>query len=65
MNTTQQIATAFLAVLMLGTIVMMPPRFTPQATYSASVLRQAGPIATSRRVVAEQPHEQVRDLSFN
>lgn len=53
MNRTQRFATGLIAVLMLGTIVLMPARFPSHATYSSSVLRQTGPIVAAAEVSAE------------
>jgi hypothetical protein len=63
MNARQQLATSVIAVLMLGTIMMMPARFG--TTYSASAIRQVGMVSVSPEVRAELPHEQVRDLTYN
>ena len=65
MNPTQQLATGLMAVLMIGTIVMMPASFNGGAAYRAAAIRQAGTVSARPVVHAELPHDQVRDLTYN
>ena len=64
MNARQQFATGLLAVLMLGTIVLMPAHFHGGATYSASAIPPVRMVSARPEVHAELPQEQVRDLSY-
>jgi hypothetical protein len=61
MNKTQQFATGLMAILMLGTIVLMPAQFHGKATYSSSVLRQTGPIVAAADAPAKRPQVPARD----
>jgi hypothetical protein len=65
MNARQQITTGLMALLMLGTIVLMPARFPSHATYSSSVVRQSGALISLSQVSPELPQDQVRDLTYN
>lgn len=61
MNAKQQLATALIAVLMLATILMMPPRFADSRHPAASLIRQAGSITPVPGPAAELPREPVRE----
>ena len=64
LNRKQQIATAFLAVLIVASVMMMPrtPVDAPRDNRSA---RAAGMIATAPTNASELAPEQVRDLTYN
>ena len=64
MSAKQQVATVFLAVLIVASVMSMPrtldvPRETPRAQQSKGTIAQA-PAATR-----ELSSEQVRDLTYN
>ena len=64
LNRTQQIATAFLAVLIVASVMLMPrtPVDAPRDNRSA---RAAGMIAAAPTNAAELAPEHVKDLTYN
>ena len=63
MNTKQQLVTGFLALVIVGSIAMMPVSAGDRRTH-------ASPPASAAHVMAslntqENPQEQVKDLSYN
>jgi hypothetical protein len=62
MNATQRVVTGFMAVLMLGALLMMPPQGPAKATAAetpATVIAAAAPQSPP-----ELPQDQVRDLTY-
>jgi hypothetical protein len=62
MNARQQWITGVMALLMLGTIVMMPQQMSGK---SGGVARQSGSIVQGAEIRAELPADQVRDFTYN
>ena len=62
MNARQQWVTGVMALLMLGTIFVMPRHMPGKA---GSVTRQSGAIVQGVEVRAELPADQVRDFTYN
>ena len=64
LNTKQQIATAFLAVLIVASVLVMPrtPLDSPRQSRPA---RSTGIIAAAPAPAAELAQEQVKDLTYN
>ena len=62
MNARQQWVTGVMAVLMLGTLLMMP---TQPPRKAEGVQRRAGPIVPGPAVRAELAPEQVRDFTYD
>jgi hypothetical protein len=62
MNARQQIVTAVMALLMLGTLLVMPGQPSPQGPPAT---KRAGWVTTPVQNRAELPAEQVRDLAYN
>jgi len=62
LNLRQQIATAFLAVLIVASVIAMPRSFEPQARTGT---RASGSVAAAPAVTAELSHDQVKDLTYN
>lgn len=62
MNARQQWVTAVMALLMLGTLLMMP---TQPPRKAEGVQRQAGLIVPGSAIRAELAPEQVRDFTYN
>jgi hypothetical protein len=60
----QQIATIFLAVLIVASVISMPRSFG-ESRESRPAPRSAGVIAAAPAVTKELSHEQVRDLTYN
>ena len=64
MSRKQQVATAFLAVLIVASVMSMPR--TVEAPRAKAVTRVAGAVATATPTVTiELSHEQVKDLTYN
>ena len=62
MNAKQQWVTGFMALLMLGTILVMPAQTAVETNESN---RAGGLIVQASEVGAELPQEQVRDLTYH
>ena len=62
MNAKQQWVTGFMALLMLGTILVMPAQTAVKTNESN---RAGGLIVQASEVGAELPQEQVRDLTYH
>lgn len=60
----QQITTAFLAVLIVASVLSMP-RSAAESRESRPAVRNSGVVATAPAVSKELSHEQVRDLTYN
>ena len=60
----QQIATVFLAVLIVASILVMPRSFEASRE-SRPAIRSAGIVAAAPAVSREISPEQVRDLTYN
>lgn len=63
MSTKQQIATGFLALMIVASVAFMPVNASVK-TPKASPARHSGMIGTPV-TVAELPQDQVRDLTYN
>jgi hypothetical protein len=63
MNTKQQVATGFLAMVIVASVAFMPVNATVKNSHFASA-RQSGMIAAPLNT-AELPQDQVRDLTYN
>jgi hypothetical protein len=63
MNTKQQVATGFLALVIVGSVAFMPVSAGNKDTPIAAPQAQATTVATLNN--AELPQEQVRDLTYN
>ncbi|MBC8021571.1 MAG: hypothetical protein H7Y14_00510 [Burkholderiales bacterium] len=64
MNLRQQIATVFLAVLIVASVMAMPRSFESPRE-NRSMLRASGTVAAAPAVAGELSHEQVKDLTYN
>jgi hypothetical protein len=62
MNTKQQLATGFLAMVIVGSVALMPVNAEVKEHHATA--RQSGSIATQLNA-RELPQEQVRDLTYN
>jgi hypothetical protein len=62
MNTKQQLATGFLAMVIVGSVALMPVNAEVKDRHATA--RQSGTIATQLNA-RELPQEQVRDLTYN
>jgi hypothetical protein len=60
----QQLTTAFLAVLIVASVMSMPRSFG-ESHESRPSLRSAGVVATAPTASRELSQEQVRDLTYN
>jgi len=63
MTMKQQIVTAFLAVLIVASVMSMPHPTDMKREHPAT--RASGTVATAPSVTAENNHEQVKDLTYN
>jgi hypothetical protein len=63
MTTKQQIVTAFLAVLIVASVMSMPR--TTDAPRDRPMTRASGTVATAPAATAELSNEQVKDLTYN
>ena len=64
LNPRQQIATVFLAVLIVASVLAMPRTFdAPRDT--RQMPRASGMIAAAPAATPELTHDQVRDLTYN
>lgn len=63
MNTKQQLATGFLALVIVGSITFMPVNAGQKESVAAAPRAQATTIATLN--ATELPQEQVKDLTYN
>src|SRR4051812_35212560 len=64
MNRKQQVATAFLAVLIVASVMAMP-RAPLDAPHENRAVRTSGIIAVAPTPAAELAHDQVKDLTYN
>ena len=64
LNAKQQIATAFLAVLIVASVLMMP-RAPLDAPRELRPVRASGMIASAPAAASELAHDQVKDLTYN
>ena len=64
LNTRQQIATAFLAVLIVASVMAMP-RGLDSSRDARSPARSSGTVVAAPTVTAELSSEQVKDLTYN
>jgi hypothetical protein len=67
MNRKQQLATGALALVIVGSVALMPVSAEHKAAKAAATasVRQAGFLATAPAAARELPHEKVRDLTYN
>ena len=63
MNTKQQVATGFLAMVIVASVAFMPVNATVKEP-RASTARHSGMIIAPQNT-AELPQDQVRDLTYN
>ena len=63
MNTKQQLATGFLALVIVSSITFMPVNAGQKESVAAAPRAQATTIATLN--TTELPQEQVKDLTYN
>ena len=63
MNTKQQVATGFLALVIVTSIAFMPVSAGDKDSKAAAPRAQATPLAALNNT--ELPQEQVRDLTYN
>ena len=64
MNTKQQCATGFLAMIIVASVALMPVNAEVKGS-RVSMVRQSGMIAAAPLNSAELPQDQVRDLTYN
>jgi len=60
----QQLATAFLAVLIVASVLVMPRSFG-ESRETRPAARASGVVAAAPAVSRELSHDQVRDLTYN
>jgi hypothetical protein len=65
MNRKQQAATAILALVIIGSVALMPVSAEQKNPTRISGVRHAGLVASVPSPAAELPQEQVRDLTYN
>jgi hypothetical protein len=63
MNTKQQVATGFLALVIVGSVAFMPVSAGDKDVPAAAPQAQATTVATLN--TTELPQDQVRDLTYN
>ena len=63
MNTKQQVATGFLAIVIVASVALMPVNATVKEP-RAPTARYTG-VTSAPQNAAELPHDQVRDLTYN
>ena len=63
MNTKQQLATGFLALVIVGSITFMPVSAGQKDTNAAPTRTQASTVVAQN--ASELPQDQVRDLTYN
>jgi hypothetical protein len=64
MNKKQQLATGFLAMVIVGSVAFMPVSAGHRSASEAAAERQPSAVVATLNT-AELPQEQVRDLTYN
>jgi len=63
MNTKQQVATGFLAMMIVGSVALMPVNAEMKGSQVSAAPESGKMVATLN--TAELPQEQVKDLTYN
>jgi hypothetical protein len=64
MTLKQQLATAFLAAVIVGSVAWLPAGAESKQA-AAPAVHQSGTLTTAKLNASENPQEQVRDLTYN
>jgi hypothetical protein len=65
MNTKQRVATGFLALVIVGSVALMPVSAGDKNAPVAASQSRAETTTVATRNTSELPQEQVRDLTYN